>query len=134
MDFIVWCDLFKIGHPIIDEQHQELVKIVNKFHNEMQKRERGMLIPDILNCLIRYAELHFDEEEKILQKENFPEEYLKKHSEIHEILVKGIFCLNERFSKGEYDSLIEVEKFLTDWLVMHILNEDMKFKYHLQSR
>ncbi len=25
MDFMVWCDLFKIGHPIIDEQHQKLI-------------------------------------------------------------------------------------------------------------
>ena len=134
MDFIVWCGLFKIVHPIIDEQHQKLVKIVNKFHNEMQKREKGILIPDTLNSLIKYAELHFDEEEKILQKKNFPEEDLKKHSETHEVLVKDIFYLNERFSKGEYDPLIEVEKLLTDWLVMHILKEDMKFKYHLQNR
>ena len=133
MDFIVWCDLFKIGHPIIDEQHQKLFRIVNRFHKEMQKREKKILIPDTLNKLIKYTELHFDEEENIIQKKGYPEEDLQDHREIHERLVKDIFELNERFSKGIYDSLFEVEKFLTDWLVMHILQIDMKFKYHLKK-
>ena len=78
MDFIVWCDLFKIGHPIIDEQHQKLIKIANKFHNEMQSKEKDLLIPDTLNKLIKYAELHFDEEEDILKKKGYPEDNLKK--------------------------------------------------------
>ena len=134
MDFIIWCDLFKIGHPIIDEQHQKLIQIVNKFHKEMQRTEKEKIIPDTLNKLIKYVELHFDEEENILHKKGYPDNDLLKHREIHEALVKDIFKLNERFCKGDYDSLVEVEKFLTDWLVMHILQEDMKFKYHLKSR
>lgn len=134
MNYITWCGLFKIGHPIIDEQHQELIKIANKFHKEMQVKDNTLLVPDTLNNLIKYVEFHFDEEENILQKKGYPEDELKKHSEIHETLVKDIFKLNQRFCEGKYDSLIDVEKFLTDWLVMHILHEDMKFKYHLKER
>jgi hemerythrin len=134
MDFIVWCDLFKIGHPIIDEQHQKLIKIVNRFHNEMQKKEKDLLIPDTLNNLIKYVEFHFDEEIKIFQKKDYPDAEIIRHSDIHENIVKDIFKLNERFSQGKYDSIVEVERFVADWIVLHILQEDMKFKYHLKNR
>jgi len=72
MDFIVWCGLFKIGHPIIDEQHQNIFSIVNTFHNKMQRKEKQLLIQDTLNSLIKYVEFHFDEEEKIMQKKTTP--------------------------------------------------------------
>ena len=73
MNFVNWCGLFNIGHAVIDEQHQELTKLVNKFHKEMQKTKRDQLMPD-------------------------------------------------------------VEKTLSDWLIIPILREDMKFKYHLKNR
>jgi hemerythrin len=134
MDFILWCDLFKIGHPIIDEQHQKLFKIANKFHSDLQKREKELLISDTLNNLVKYVEFHFDEEIKIFQKKDYPDFEIIKHNDIHENIVKDIFKLNERFSQGKYDSIVEVERFIADWIVLHILQEDMKFKYHLKNR
>jgi hemerythrin-like metal-binding protein len=129
--FLEWCDLFRIGIPTIDKQHQSLIDIINDFHSQMNQGVRGKLIFETLNRLISYAQNHFSSEEDLLEKFGYPDGLLSDHKKKHEQLVQDIFSLNEDLENSRLSSMEEIEKFLLNWLVLHILIEDKKFKDQL---
>jgi len=133
MQYVEWCDLFLIGHPTIDKQHKKLLEIVNRFHNEAKNGFNRKLTIEILQQLINYAQKHFITEEAILEKWGMSEDILSEHKGIHEGLIMDIFELNEKIASGSISSMCELEKFLTEWIVLHILTEDKKFKTHLME-
>jgi hemerythrin len=129
--FIEWCDLFRIGIPAIDSQHQGLIDIANTFHLQMTREFKSKPIFETLNRLIAYAQDHFSAEEDLLEKQGFPKELLAEHKEKHEQLVEDIFSLNEDLVNGRISTMGEIETFLVNWLVLHILIEDKKIRDHL---
>jgi len=131
MKFVEWCDLFLIGHQTIDKQHQVLFDIANRFHSEVYKGFSRRLTTETLNQLIDYAQTHFATEEEITGKLGFSEDFLENHKYVHEQLIIDIFNLNEDIVSGKIKTMYEIEKFLTRWLVLHILTEDKKYRDYL---
>jgi hemerythrin len=127
MKFIEWCGLLEIGHFQIDEQHQKLFDIANRFHDQIGKNKDQTLVVETLNQLVQYAQFHFAEEERLLQKLNFPADSLAKHKRTHERLLIQIFDLHAKFAKGTKSTLPEIQQFLNEWLIQHILIEDKKY-------
>ena len=131
MQFIEWCDLFLIGHQTIDKEHQFLFEIVNKFHREVYKGLNRRIILETLNQLVNYVQKHFASEEAIAEKIGVPAEMLTHHREEHERLIMDIFKLNEEIASGKISTMHEIERFLSRWLVLHILIEDKKYRDYL---
>ena len=131
MKFVEWCDLFLIGHQIIDKQHQVLFDISNKFHDQVNTGFNKKIIIDTLNEFINYDINQFDTEECIIEKFNLPRALIDNHKNIHENLITEVFQLNEDFASGKITSMYDIEKFLTKWLILHILIEDKKYKDYL---
>lgn len=133
MKFIRWCGLFALGHPIIDTQHKELFEIINNFQEELSKGTSSHLSIEILNELIRFAEKHFSDEEEISREFGFPEEELESHREIHEQLILDIFQLHQDISNGILNELDTISDFLANWIIVHVLIEDYKYKPYLKT-
>ena len=70
-----------------------------------------------------YAEEHFQREEALVEQAGFPR--LPQHREMHEKLVSSIFELNEKVAAGAAMVDAKTMLFLKNWLVDHILKEDM---------
>ena len=65
--YIKWDPKFKIGIPVIDEQHEHLVNLCNDFYqsllqNQDSERYRALIKETLEKCL-NYAATHFKEEE-----------------------------------------------------------------------
>jgi hemerythrin len=131
MKFIEWCGLLQIGHPVIDEQHQTLFKIINQFHQDLEDNKTGKTAVNTLNKLISFAQKHFTDEEKISSDFGFPDENLVEHKKIHEQLVMDIFELHTAVSKASEVDLEEIRTFLTNWIILHVLIEDNKYKAYI---
>ncbi len=132
MKFIEWCGLLVIGHPVIDEQHQELFSIINEFHDQLKKGEPSHVAVNTLNRLINFTQKHFADEEKISREFGFPDDKHGRHSDIHEKLVLDIFELHSEISrKGTSINLENISSFLTDWIILHILIEDNCYKEYI---
>ncbi|RLE68101.1 MAG: hypothetical protein DRJ45_08450 [Thermoprotei archaeon] len=129
MKYLEWCGLFEIGVQVIDNQHKMLFRIANDFVDAVAGRQADNKVAfQTLNALTRYAQDHFGAEEDAARQVGFPEEDLKKLSESHEQLVQEIFDLHARVSETNQFNINEVEQFLADWLIMHVLIEDRKIK------
>ena len=82
MALLSWSKQYQIGNDLIDNEHEELFRLINAFHDHwLEKRERQTITP-LLNQLVAYAQLHFRHEELIMQGAEYPKRLLE-NSNVH---------------------------------------------------
>ncbi len=128
MSFVLWKPCYCIGDPKIDAQHQNLVSLLNSLNECIQRVSSKKLIDCTLMELVRYGEEHFRDEEDLMQRIGFPE--LDRHRKEHEKLLVEVFAFKKRFDRGQATKM-ELLYFLRDWLIDHIINEDLKIRHYL---
>ena len=127
--FVLWKPCYCIGDELIDRQHQRLVSLLNYLYDRIMEACSKKVIDLVLMELIRYAETHFQDEEELMRRINYPE--LDKHQKEHERLVTEVFHFKEKFDRG-LATKMELLHFLREWLVNHVINEDLKIKCFLK--
>ena len=128
---VEWEDKFSVGNSEIDEQHKKLVDMVNELSESINKYhgDEKLLINHLLDELFEYTSFHFSSEEEAMRKSSFPE--LDNHIQIHKDLVNQLVEKRERLLNSGVVTILEMAVFLEDWLVDHILYEDMKYKEYV---
>jgi hemerythrin-like metal-binding protein len=126
-----WDHSLSIGIKEIDEQHQELVSIINQVEVLFkQSMEGGSDISEthkIIETLSAYAASHFEKEEQLMTKFGYP--HLDEHMKEHEYFVKYVDDMTiEKITQSEETALIQLFAFLSDWVVSHIKKEDFEYK------
>lgn len=121
--FVKWENAFSIGLEIIDNQHKELIDIINRIY-EAQNSERK----EFLKKFLEYANFHFITEEKIIDKVKFPQ--TEKHKLSHKKFKEYIFS---HFQNIENISIDDLFDFAVDWLVNHVLREDQELGLFIQK-
>jgi hemerythrin-like metal-binding protein len=84
----------------------------------------GLLISNVLQELIRYVKEHFEDEEQLMMRHNFPE--LTGHRKEHNLFVSRLKDIHENFKDGDELSR-NVLDFLQGWLVTHIKGTDQVY-------
>lgn len=131
MAFIDWHDKYSVKVTSMDEQHKNLVKIINELH-EYQKQGRSKEVMEkTLMSLVEYTKTHFQAEEKIMQNANYPK--LAEHKKSHQKLLNSVSEYVTKFQSGESITAIQLLNFLQNWLLKHIANEDMEYGKHINQ-
>lgn len=132
MTFLSWRSDYQVGNSQIDAEHQQLFKLINEFHDQCARgNARRHLLP-VLNSLVAYAEEHFQHEEAMMLEARYPR--LARQQAMHENLYSTIYALNEKLSQEDTEVDMEASKFLKNWLLDHILVEDMDFGDFLRRK
>ena len=125
---IEWRDAMSIGDEVIDEDHQNLIRLINKYEMAIvQKNPREL--ENAFNGLVDYAHAHFEREERVMEAVYFP--HRRKHAEHHRDLLHRIEDFHKSLSVDHKLDLKATSSFLHDWLINHVLDEDMQIKPHL---
>jgi hemerythrin-like metal-binding protein len=132
MAYIDWSPLFSVGVNKLDMQHKELVRLINLFGEQYERHHGHSRVPELLAELIRYAQVHFRDEEELMELAGYAD--LEDHRAIHEQLMEQIFDLNARYESGDLEASTEVMDFLRQWLIDHILKDDMKYRDLMAER
>ncbi len=122
---IEWDDKYSVGISIIDEQHKELINIINKAIVAKQHHCNPEEILEILNEMIKYSQTHFKTEETYMTKFNYPE--YQYHKEEHDDFSFKAIAYHNRVIDGDYHIANEILEFLKQWLVKHIQKTDRKY-------
>jgi len=130
MALFEWKDSFSVGIGSIDEDHKGLINIINELFDAVSHGVAKEHISSDLAKLVDYTKTHFKREEIFFEKTNYP--LLEEHKLQHDVFIKKINNLQKDFEKGNQTISVELLKFLTDWLVNHILSSDRKYKEHFQ--
>lgn len=116
------------GIPQIDEEHKRLFEIAEEVY-QLQRNEfiadKYDNIKDILNELKDYTLMHFEHEEEYMTSINYNKMFIQKVQ--HDAFRAKLEELEFEDIDENSDSVIDdILKFLTDWLVHHILEHDMQ--------
>ncbi len=127
---IEWTDEYKVGVREIDDQHRQLVDIVNKFEEAVLRGRGSRQVNAILNDLIGYTQEHFATEERLLAAAAYPQ--LKLHQSQHRQLLQKVERFQFEYGAGRRVTA-ELHEFLSYWLVTHILRDDKAYVATLAS-
>ena len=83
-------------------------------------------------CPVDYVKFHFAEEEKLMNKINYPE--IEEHRVLHGKLTSHVVAILLRLKSEQEVSIYELRSFLKDWWNEHIGEEDRKIGRYLSSR
>ena len=136
MEFFEWKQEYVTGVWEIDAHHKKLVSMINDAYKKMIKCEniieKQPFILEIINELIDYGCYHFEAEEKIMLKYNFPEyEFHKQEHENFKIEVQRFLT---EYNKGMILYSFAVVVFIRDWLITHVTGTDQLFVPFLSEK
>lgn len=132
MAYIDWSPEFSVGIPSIDQQHQQLVKMLNELYNAMQAGQGQASLGKVLNSLAQYCLSHFAAEERLMRQHGYPD--LAAHLEIHQKMTAKVKELLQDINSGKALTSVSVASFLKDWLTKHIQQTDKKYGPYLQGK
>ncbi len=95
MPFFQWEDEYSIGIRIIDEQHKELVAMLNELYEAMHAGKGREALGRVLAGLIRYTRLHFAAEEQLMRAHEYPD--YERHREKHEKMAAKVMELKTAY-------------------------------------
>ncbi len=124
-DIVPWSSSFEIGIAIIDEQHRQLVALLNELgHGYVHGVERSE-VERILDALIEYAGYHFATEEALWAELPTNDSAFEKHIKSHSGFANKVRSMRSKLKTDDSRKLIEdLLAFLVTWLAHHILYED----------
>ena len=128
---MIWSDKYCIGVDEVDAQHEELFNKANSFIYAVKHNHGNSEIGNMLKILINYTNVHFESEEELMGKIQYPK--LPDHHKLHKDLVNDIVNILKKIKNGERYNAIELIRFLEDWLSHHILQDDMKIGKYIKS-
>jgi len=129
---LCWSPALKVGHPIIDAQHEELFRRLEKLVQAMANGDRTE-IGRLFEFLRRYVADHFQEEERFMRRTAFPG--LVGHEQQHAKFVCEYETLVKAFSDFGPSAFVTVRAthWISAWLVNHIGKSDARLAEHLRS-
>lgn len=131
-----WKDEYSIGIELIDKQHRHLFEIGKRII-DLAEAQDGFdyydEIVEVIQELKEYTVYHFGYEEELMAKYEY--DNYEKHKFEHFFVIKKI----ERFESEDIDekqeeTIMNLVKFIFDWISNHILHEDMSYKEFFISR
>ncbi len=129
--FFKWLPAYSVNIKTIDDQHRELVNILNRLFIAVSKREGDKAIAGIFDALIAYTQTHFALEERLMRQAKY--QGFDAHKLEHEKLLAQLDQLCRKHMLEEKPIYFEMLGFLKTWLREHIQGADTKYSAALQE-
>lgn len=129
---ITWTDSYSVKVKEIDEQHKQLVVLVNQLQEAMTSHKTDQVMEHILNDLAAYTVNHFRTEETYFTRFSYPDRVA--HKAEHEAFTQQVKNFISEFKAGKTTVSIELVQFLSKWLLNHIRKSDQAYADFLVSK
>lgn len=116
---------FQSGNAEIDRQHQELINIMNEIIENPNLEASSERLSDLVMELITKANEHFEYEEMLLQKQNFPD--IENHKKEHLKYLEELTELSMKLVNQDENTTPSVLDSMAKCFEAHFKNEDAKF-------
>jgi hemerythrin-like metal-binding protein len=116
----------------MDDQHKKIVELLNKMHAAKKAGSGKWVLNEILVELADYVDVHFKEEENLLEANDCPQ--LAAEQKAHAKLKDDLLELKQKFNNGNATLSSEVLIFLKNWLNGHILGLDKQYGTFLNAK
>jgi hemerythrin len=133
MPLMEWTDKLSVGVRVLDDDHRQLVGMLNELFDGMKSGRGREALGPILDRLIQYTRMHFAREERLFTQTAYPA--AAAHKGEHEDLTRQVLEVQSKYAKGSNAVLsLDVLEFLKSWLIRHIQGTDHHYRAHLNAR
>jgi hemerythrin len=138
--FFVWKESMAVDHGLIDADHRHLIEIMDGVMILLSNKAPQGAVIAMMKALADFGAEHFRREELLQEAAGYPAAL--EHRRIHEKLladlrqyIMGLSDLScADLSPAECrERMHETKRFLTRWLIEHILGEDVKLRPYVED-
>jgi len=129
-----WTPAIAVGHPVIDQQHQELFARADLLLEAMQQGRASAELGQLFEFLRSYVQEHFGSEERLMAAKSYPAIGVHKaqHAEFVRRLEEDLTAFK---AKGPIASVVlDVKDLIRGWLVNHVSTVDVKLAAFLKAK
>ena len=131
MDLFEWNDSYSVNVGLCDAQHKRLFEIINQLANAMRMGKGKAVIQKTLADLVAYTQVHFQDEEALMQRAKYPE--YAGHQQSHQRFVAEVNSYFRESKEGHSVNTVELLNLVQDWLVNHIQKTDKAYSAYLNA-
>jgi len=129
---VLWREEYSVGIEHIDNDHKKLISLLNNFTMAYDYAMSEDFEKEALNELVSYTKYHFEREERLLDKHNYPD--VAAHKAQHKVMIAQVEKFVHIYNIKGHDSLDEIASFLSGWLINHINGTDKQYSEHLNNQ
>jgi len=130
MTLLCWRDSLSLKVPAVDQDHKRLFELLNRIRFLDLAGDEPQAIADALADLLLYTQTHFRREEQLMELGDYPGR--AAHIRIHRAFTERVAEIAARFRANPSAFKVrDVYQLLADWLVDHVLGEDMRLKPYI---
>ncbi len=129
-----WHEHFDTGIEVLDEQHKNLVKLLNQLARSLAILADPIELNEVFDEMAAYADYHFQTEEAVWQSYFEEDSWCSSHHHAHNSFISEVLRLKEEEKTKPIEEVIEgILNFLTNWLRHHILDADKRMAMTLEA-
>ena len=127
-----WNDGMSVGIPEIDADHKRFISLVDELNFSITERMNSSEINKRLQHVIKDANRHFEQEEKLFQERQYPNAagHLRSHNNIRNMLNK---VQDSFLPYGLEAEWLDAAQVIKQMLISHLLTEDMQYAGYFES-
>mgnify|MGYP006190333835 FL=1 len=131
---IEWQSKFDIGVARLDEQHRQLVEMLNSLYQVIGPDTQPQDIWRLFGSFNRYADTHFTLEERMAKKYGLAANELQQHWSEHESYRQRMRGFARALESGDRHTPVQMMSFLNHWWTAHICGADRELGRKLGAR
>lgn len=127
-DWVVFDAAHLTGVKIIDDQHRQMVQMVNDLNRSIEEGRDDAELKSRFSALLAFTGTHFATEEMLMDHNRYPQ--VEEHKKQHLSLLHDLQLIAREFNQGAELRLLQSIK---DWLLGHIQHTDKPLGNYLTS-
>ena len=129
-----WSDAMATGIAAIDAQHQVLLELFNRAARAQAQGAAPQEVSALLEALAQYTHEHFRDEERLMLRWGVDGRHRMLHLKAHESFRGFLRQAQTLAADHPVDVHLELQAFLAQWLLHHILDMDRHMAREIQQR
>jgi len=128
MPIMYWIPRYSIGIDFFDQQHVNLLNIMNLTQKCLDEGTDNDQLIEILIEMAEYSRYHFRAEEEFMKKIDFPK--IEKHRLAHQSFIAKIQEARTLMDQKQLEAcsiVLKINNYLQLWLIDHIQKMDKEF-------
>ena len=125
MTIIKWRDSYETGVAEMDNEHREIIEIINQLYEMLREKKSYSELENIYNRLLDYTKNHFAHEENLMEEAKYPG--LERQRKAHAMFIAELEKMEKDLLSAEESVAPVVYKFLREWLLKHIVEVDKEY-------
>jgi hemerythrin len=128
---ILWRKEMSVENDLIDQDHRYLLCLFNSIELILSDKGLRDQLPFYFDQLLEYSQFHFDREEKIQLKSNYPGHF--EHKQKHRQIIQRLEEVSEAIKRDDAGVEKNLVELVREWIVDHLVKTDKEMTSHLRQ-